>query len=173
MRTLLLLLCLYLPAHSHCQSSSVMLNNSNTILPTPAKRYTLNRPQLWVGIGSAFASGAAWGLHEKTAHHWGAFQKRFPNANPLVWNPDESWRAKYVNHDPEQGRVKWGPVAKPVQLTDAKHALATITQAGLLSAGVCVTIGDRRQWWHYALDLTLVSAARSAGNFLTFNALYW
>ena len=155
MRYLILLVALYLPAHAHCQ------------------RYILNRPQLWVGCGAAFASGAAWGLHEKTAHHWGTFQKRFPNANPLVWNPDESWRAKYVNHDPEQGRVKWGPFNKPVQLTDAKHALATITQAGMLSAGVCVTIGEKRPWWHYALDLTIVSAARSSGNFLTFNALYW
>jgi len=186
MRSLLLILALYLPAQSNCQvkidgslSCKGLLDNcsefpnSSTIFPTSAKWYTLNRPQLWAGCGAAFASGAAWGLHEKTAHHWNEFHATFPNANPLVWNPDESWRAKYNNNDPEQGRVKWGPFNKPVQLTDAKHALATITQAGMLSAGMCVTIGEKRPWWHYALDLTLVSLSRSAGNYLTFNALYW
>lgn len=158
MRHLVLLLCLYLPAHAHCQ------------------RYTINRPQLWVGMGSAFVSGAAWGLHEKSLNHPNEFFNTFPNASRRIWGPD-SWRNKYVNGDPAQGRTKWdlGPVkiTKPVHVTDAKHPLATISQAGLFSAGVCVTIGERRPFLHYLADFALIGLARSAGNYLTFNALYW
>lgn len=156
-RILLLLLSLYIPAQSNCQ------------------RYTLNRPALWVGMGAAFTSGAAWGLHEKSTHHWHEFHARFPKVDPRIWGPD-AWRNKYVNGDPALGRVKWdfGPVrvVKPVHFTDAAHPLATITQAGLLTAGVCITIGEQRPWWHYTADLLLVSLARSGGNYLTFNLLY-
>lgn len=190
MRQLLILLCLYLPVQGHCQLQAETLGgckatlyNSETIFPASAKRsethtrYTLNRPVLWAGIGAAFASGAAWGLHEKQMHHWGEFKERFPNASPRFWGPD-SWRNKYVNQDPAQGRTAWdlGPVqvTKPVFFTDAKHPLATATIGFGFSAGICLghELRQPRPWWHYALDAALIFGARSAGNYITFNALY-
>jgi len=42
--------------------------------------------------------------------------------NPLWWNSDKGWRNKYVDRDPNKGRVKWFlGINKPVQITDAWH----------------------------------------------------
>lgn len=183
MRSLLILLCLYLPVQGHCQLQAETWRAHSVTLspPTVAKnatvRYTLKRPILWAGIGAAFASGAAWGLHEKQMHHWGEFKERFPNASPRFWGPD-SWRNKYVNQDPTQGRTAWdlGPVkvTKPVFFTDAKHPLATATIGFGFSAGICLghELSQPRPWWHYALDAALIFGARSLGNYLAFNAIY-
>jgi hypothetical protein len=109
-------------------------------------------------LALSFVSGAAWGLHEKTAHHWPQFQARFPDANPRFWNPAVSWRNKYKNGEPEQGRN-----GVPIWATDAKHILATTNQT---------FIGQKRKWWHYAADAGLSFMAYSLGNKLTFNWIY-
>ncbi len=46
--------------------------------------------------------------------------------NEKTWNPDVSWRNKYIEGDPENGRVVWFrlgaiKVIKPVQITDGFH----------------------------------------------------
>ena len=127
------------------------------------------RPALRTGLKLAmpFVSGALWGLHETLLHHWPAFASKHPNANPKWWNPAESWRNKYRNSDPEQGRTGW-----PAQVTDAKHLLVLGHNATLFGAGVCIAIGKRRRWWRYALDAGASLAAYSAGNLLTYNILY-
>lgn len=115
----------------------------------------------------SFISGSAWGLHEKTMHHWPEFHRRFPRANPKFWNPSESWKNKYVNWPEDQTRRR-----VPVFFTDAKHLLASTTQVAAFSAGACITLGDRRPWWHYVIDAGISFGAYSAGNYLTFNLLY-
>lgn len=46
----------------------------------------------------------------------------FKRLNPLFWNGEISWKNKYINGDPNQGRVKWFfGLVKPVQITDAFH----------------------------------------------------
>lgn len=92
----------------------------------------------------SFVSGAAWVLHEATAHHYNDFQKRFPNANPKYWNPAISWQNKYVDGLVDNGRTKIGPFNKPVVLTDAKHLLASINQVTMLGAGAIITFGEKR-----------------------------
>jgi len=118
-------------------------------------------------LALSFAAGAAWGLHEKTAHHWPEFQARFPHANPGFWNPAESWRNKYRNGEPEQGRNN-----TPIWATDAKHLLATTNQTTIFAAGVTICWGEKRKTWHYAADAGLSFLAYSLGNKLTFKWIY-
>lgn len=114
-----------------------------------------------------FVSGAAWGLHEKTMHHYPAFETRFPGAKPRFWNPAVSWTNKYVDWPEDKTRRRI-----PVVFTDAKHLLASTTQVTAFAAGACITLGDKRPWWHYAIDVGISFGAYSAGNYITFNALY-
>lgn len=124
------------------------------------------RPRI-APIVLSFASGAAWGLHEKTAHHWDRFSERFPGANPQWWNPQESWRNKYRNGGRQNGRNKI-----PIWFTDAAHLTATINQTAIFGAGITIAIGGHREWWHYAADAGLSFLAYSIGNELTFNWIY-
>lgn len=114
-----------------------------------------------------FVAGASWGLHETITHHWPTFERKHPNVNQQWWNPSESWRNKYRNRDPNQGRT-----AVPVQITDAKHMLILTHNAALFGAGVIVGIGNNRKWWQYCMDIGCSLLAYSAGNFLTYNILY-
>lgn len=118
-------------------------------------------------ISLPFVAGALWGLHETLLHHWPNFAAKHPNANPQWWNPAESWRNKYRNGDPEQGRIGW-----PAQVTDAKHLLVLGHNATLFGAGLSIGLGQPRKWWRYALDAGAALVAYSAGNFLTYNILY-
>lgn len=133
----------------------------------PSKRPKKQSLRLVPTLGLSFVAGAAWGLHETLQRHWPAFERKHPNANPKWWNPAESWRNKYRNRDPEQGRTGW-----PAQVTDAKHLLVLGHNATLFGAGACIAIGKRRRWWRYALDAGASLVAYSAGSFLTYNILY-
>lgn len=124
------------------------------------------RPRI-APLALSFAAGAAWGLHEKTAHHWDKFRQRFPNASWMFWNPAMSWKSKYVGGNPNNGRTK-----TPIWFTDAAHLIATINQTAIFGAGVTIAIGGHREWWHYAADAGLSFLAYSIGNELTFNWLY-
>lgn len=114
----------------------------------------------------SFVSGAAWGLHETLQHHNARFFKVFPNADKRFWGPD-SWRNKYNGFNPENGRN-----GKPVWITDGKHLTATINQTTMFGAGVCIGIGRKRKWWHYAADAGISFAAYSLGNVLTYNVVF-
>ena len=124
------------------------------------------RPRI-APLALSFAAGAAWGLHEKTAHHWTEFHARFPSANPGFWNPAVSWRNKYRNGEPEQGRNN-----TPIWATDAKHMLSSGNQVLIFAAGATITIGKKRKWWHYAADAGISFAAYTIGNRITYKWIY-
>ena len=109
----------------------------------------------------AFLSGAAWGLHEATAHHWGKFKERFPRASPQWWNPQISWRNKYVWGNPDQKRNNI-----PIWLTDAAHMLASTNQILIFSAGIFLARSSPM------IGLPICMAAYTIGNYLTFNWVY-
>jgi len=117
----------------------------------------------------SFVSGASWGLHEVTAHHWSSVQAKHPGLNARFWNPAESWKNKYIGGNPELGRTRFAGVVIPAHITDAKHITASIAQGGLFIAGGTITIGKHRPWWHYALDVGISFAAYSAGNAIMYN----
>lgn len=115
----------------------------------------------------SFLSGAAWGLHEKTAHHWSDFAKRFPNANPQFWNPELSWRNKYIGGNPELGRNN-----KLIWTSDAKHILASSNQILAFGAGCTIFIGRKVSWKEYALRIAGSAVGYTVGNYVTFDLLY-
>lgn len=118
-------------------------------------------------FGLSFLSGAAWGAHEKTAHHWPEFKRRFPRANPGFWNPQLSWKNKYIGGDPANGRSR-----QPVFFTDAKHLLASTNQVTIFAAGCTVFIGRKQKPWQYAAQIGLSFAGYYLGNRLTFDWIY-
>jgi hypothetical protein len=115
----------------------------------------------------SFVSGAAWGLHETTTHHWDKFQTRFPNANPQFWNPAVSWRNKYNGGNPELGRN-----GKLIWTSDAKHILASTNQVFIFGAGCTIFIGRKVSWKEYALRVAGSAVGYTIGNSLTYNWLY-
>lgn len=104
--------------------------------------------------------GVASGLHEAILHHYPKFKDKFPGANDRFWNPKDSWERKY--DDPYPGSRMF-----PV-FTDAYHLTNAIKTGGLIGCTMFVTIGEKRPWWHYALDLGIGFAFYSVGSNGTF-----
>ena len=80
---------------------------------------------------------------DKVDHHY--FKSVFRHfKNKLWWNGDEGWRNKYVDRDPNKGRVKWlwGLINKPVQLTDSWHFFKMLMIIFNCSAIVCALRHD-------------------------------
>lgn len=142
------------------------------LFPTFLLGQKINYNALILPATLSFCSGATWGLHEKTSHHWGEFSVRFPKANPQFWNPEVSWRNKYVGGNPDLGRKKILGVNVPVHFSDAKHLLASSTQVFGFSAGCSITLGKKVSWKEYALRVGASFVGYSLGNYVTFNLLY-
>ncbi|MEI6408864.1 MAG: hypothetical protein WCR52_05750 [Bacteroidota bacterium] len=116
----------------------------------------------------AFASGATWGAHEAISHHWGQVHDKFPNLNAGFWNPDESWKNKYNQRNPELGRNK-----TPIWFTDAKHMLASGNQVFMFGAGITLAMhGSNRPWWHYLVDAGISAIGYTAGNYVTYDCIF-
>lgn len=114
----------------------------------------------------SFSAGAGHGLNQVLYHKNANFFKVFPNASRKFWGP-ESWKNKYNNFDPENGRNK-----VPIWLTDGRHLTASYTQITLFGAGLTIGLGERRKWWHYALDAGISFVSYSAGNWLVYDVLF-
>ena len=148
-------------------------------LTCSAQKYNWKRAIAPASI--SFVSGASWGLHEVTAHHWSSVQTKHPGLNPRFWNPAESWKNKYIGGNPELGRTRFAGVIIPAHITDAKHILASTNQLTAVGAGATIgfSIGidigrnkdkkQRRPWWHYGVDAAISFAAYSAGNALFYS----
>lgn len=114
----------------------------------------------------SFTAGAAWGTNQVLEHRNAAFFRVFPDANVRFWGPD-SWRNKYKNLAPENGRNNM-----PIWITDGKHLTASANQALIFGAGLCIGIGEKRKWWHYVADAGLSFVSYSVGNYLTYNLIF-
>lgn len=115
----------------------------------------------------AYASGASWGINQTLAHHNSRFFRAFPNASQRYWGP-ESWKNKYWQFDPEQGRN-----STPIWFTDGQHLTASLNQTLLFGAGISITLRhDCPPWWHYLLDIGITSAAYTLGNATTYNLIF-
>jgi hypothetical protein len=113
-------------------------------------------------------AGSAWGVHEALHYRKAVFFRRFPGADRQYWDPAISWENK-----------NWRNV--PVQISDAKHAFATLEKFALFSAGISATIPiarrwEKKKWKHNLARIGLQSVATSLGyaigNELTFTHFF-
>jgi len=84
-----------------------------------------------------FISGAADGFGDVLQFHYREFEQVFPNANEQWFNPELSWRNKYKNGDPSQGRRYPGSISVFVAGTDAWHA-TKLTRLTTLTASLAI-----------------------------------
>lgn len=88
---------------------------------------------MWV-IGLVVLSAIANAAQDKISHHF--YNSVFKNLNPYYWNPEFSWRNKYKNRDPNQGKRFVGSTTFLVWVTDAWHLLKFLWKNLLLLAVV-------------------------------------
>jgi hypothetical protein len=134
--------------------------------PGPAPRFSVRRA-VWCGVLGG-VSGASYGTHEAISHHWSAFERRFPGADPQFWNPADSWVNKYEGRNPSAGPAYFGSTTFLAWTTDAKHLLSTTHRVTLFGAAVTATIGERRPPWHYVVNV----AASAVGYWAGFHLMY-
>lgn len=86
-------------------------------------------------------AGAANGIMDLVSFKY--YNSVFIDMNPLYWNPQYSWRKKYVRGIPELGRRKWlwGLINMPVAFTDGWHLMKSVMLWSLtLSIALAFTI---------------------------------
>jgi hypothetical protein len=150
--------------------ATLKLNKSSKSLFPGIKQYKWKRGVLCFGIG--FLSGTANGVHEVIHYHYPAFKAMHPKANDQYWNPDESWENKYRNGDKSQGPKFPLSTTLFTGLTDAKHLTGQIHTAGVLSLGVTATIGEKKPWYHYALNILSGGIGYALGFHIIYDRIY-
>jgi hypothetical protein len=85
-------------------------------------------------------SGAAFAQSEVLTNKYYLFERRFPDADESFFNPAVSWRNKYYDRNPALGRTKL-----PVQLTDARHMLNSVSFATAGLTGVSIPLATGRR----------------------------
>lgn len=88
-------------------------------------------------------------IMDKPLHHWDKSIFSNITKNKDWWYSPDSWKNKYVDGDPEKGRVKWlgGIMNKPVQLTDSWHFFKM-----LMIIFICLAISMHSNFIHPAID---------------------
>ena len=76
-------------------------------------------------------SGISKAIMDKISYHYD--KSIFKKLGPF-WNPEESWKFKYKNNDPDQGERFLGSTTIFVSLTDAWHLFNLIRNFCLVSA---------------------------------------
>jgi len=72
-----------------------------------------------------FISGVAKAVMDTLQFHYS--KSIFINRNEQFWNPLLSWKAKYINNNPVEGRKKWfNIITIPVFKSDAWHLFQSI-----------------------------------------------
>ena len=113
--------------------------------------------------GSIFTvAGVGAGLHETLQHPttYAGFKRVFPNARNDWWNREVSWKRKYDHPYPLSETF-------PV-FTDGYHVTAAWKTTALIGSAVFITIGEKRPWWHYVIDLTIGSVFYGIGSNATY-----
>lgn len=120
-------------------------------------------------IATMFLAGAANGLNQDLLFHYHEFESTFPNANPQFWDPDLSWRNKYLNGDPTQGEKFPGSSTIFAGFTDGYHS-TILTRNLFITTSICLS--PQTRGWKPFLTKTLVySLSYGLGFELVYNKL--
>jgi hypothetical protein len=118
----------------------------------PPTEYGYDLERALIKGGMIFVSGALDGLSETLIWHYPAFQRVHPNADPLYWNPYQSWRNKYRNGDPSQGAAFPGSTTWLAWSTDGYHASRTGSRFFLFGSITISVFEKKRKWWTYPAE---------------------
>ncbi len=155
-------------------TSSIHRKSVNLYLPK-IKDINFNKlatPKVVVGIGLMAVSGAAAGYKEVILHHYPKFAAIHPNVNHEYFNPDLSWTRKWKNGDPQQGPRFWQSDRLLVPFTDFYHLVGIVDHSGLFAGTVLITIGEKRKWYEYFIQLASGMLVRSATTYLVYDVIY-
>ena len=141
-------------------------------LNTQAQVKKYNWKRAIVPASLSFVSGTTNGLNQTISHHYSSFKTVFPKANDRYWNPEYSWMNKYKGGDQHAGPKYFGSTTFLAWTTDAYHLTNTVSRATLFSAGVSIGIGEKRPWWHYAIDVGVSFVSYSAGFHLVYSGVF-
>lgn len=118
--------------------------------------------------GLVFVAGASKGFNETLQFHWSYFRKKFPNANPLWFNPAVSWKNKYKNNNRLEGEKFPLSTSVLVAFTDQYHLNTFINRLAWTSTLV-IKIGEgKKPLKHYLQDMLYYTACHQAGFALTY-----
>ena len=122
----------------------------------------------WITGSLVFTAGTAKGFNETMMFHWKAFRHSFPKANPQWFNPNESWRNKYKDGNPDAGAKFPLSTTLFAFTTDQYHLNNFINRVAWTTAFV-VKIGEgKKPLKQYLLDFLYYSACHQAGFALTY-----
>lgn len=143
------------------------------VKPIPVGAVGFNTNRIPLKLGLMFLSGAADGMTQVIAFHPDRFFDHHPNANRQFWDNSISWRNKYRNGDPAQGRAFVGSTTWLAWTTDAYHLFRTTSRLTAV-AGLTIPLyaGNGKKLRHYAAEIGLSGLAWSAGFHTTYSLLY-
>lgn len=99
----------------------------------------------WVA-GISFAGGTINGSHEMWHYHKADARRIF--GDPQKWDPDETWRNKWKNGDPDQGERFPLSSTTLVMFTDPNHAAKWGNHTALFATGIIIGVGTFDGWKH-------------------------
>lgn len=150
---------------------AVTLNAQTPQIPMSDKtEYNWKRGAACFGLG--LLNGTINGVHETLNYHYERFQERHPNANPQYWNPQQSWTNKYKNGDAQQGPKYFGSTTFLVLTTDGIHVINTLQRVSMPPLGIIIVFGDKKPWWHYAINAVAGYVGYITAFHLTYNVYY-
>ena len=117
----------------------------------------------WPSLSCMTLAGACDGFNEVIKFDYQSFEKTFPDARNQFWNPSVSWRNKWKNGNPDEGRKFPGSTTIFVWTTDGYHLTRTLTKAFVCGAVTVKICGDKQKWWMYGIDFISHSVAYSIG----------
>jgi hypothetical protein len=130
--------------------------------------WKLNGNKILTG-GLVVLSGAAKGFNETLEFNWKGFASVFPKANPKWFYPQQSFKNKYKDGDPEKGAKFPLSTSVLVMVTDQYH-LNNFIQRGAITAALVIKIGEgKKPFRQYVFDALYYTACYQVG----FGSVYY
>lgn len=132
------------------------------------ERWKFNGNRILTG-GLLVLAGAAKGFNETLEFNWKGFAAVFPKANPKWFYPQQSFKNKYKDGDPEKGEKFPLSTSALVMFTDQYH-LNNFIQRGSITAALVIKIGEKKKpFRHYVFDALYYTACYQVG----FGSVYY
>lgn len=132
------------------------------------ERWRLNGNKILTG-SLVLVSGMAKGLNETLEFNWHGFAAVFPKANPKWFWPQESFKNKYKDRDPDKG-AKFPLSTSVLVFTTDQYHLDNFIHRSALTAALVIKIGEgKKPFKQYLYDFLYYTATYQLG----FGSVYY